>query len=264
VPAQPRHLILELLVSVEGGVLSARAAIDACALFGIRENSVRVALARLAAAGLIEGAGRGAYRIGPNGATLADEVRAWRTVESRVRPWRGEYVAVLVSPLARSDRPALRLRDRALALVGFRELERDLFVRPDNLVGGVAGVRARLHQLGLEPAAAVFLAGDLDPDRDARARSLWDGAKLTRSYQKTREKLERWLARAPGLAPETAARQSFLLGSAAIRHLVFDPLLPEPMVDVRARRALVDAAVAYDRAGHAIWRALLTSQREAA
>ena len=63
----PRSLILNLLLATEGDPLSARDAISSCALFGIRENSVRVTLVRLASAGLIEAAGRGAYRLGPNG-----------------------------------------------------------------------------------------------------------------------------------------------------------------------------------------------------
>ena len=47
----PKHLILNLLMAADGP-LTSREAVGACALFGIRENSVRVALVRLAAAGL--------------------------------------------------------------------------------------------------------------------------------------------------------------------------------------------------------------------
>jgi phenylacetic acid degradation operon negative regulatory protein len=51
-------------------------------------------------------------------------------------------------------------------------------------------------------------------------------------------------------------RQSFLLGDAAIRSLVFDPLLPAPLVDVRARRAFVASVKRFDRAGQKVWRSL--------
>jgi phenylacetic acid degradation operon negative regulatory protein len=60
----PRNLILNLLLGAGSEPLSARSAVASCALFGIRENSVRVALVRLAASGLVEAAGRGAYRLG--------------------------------------------------------------------------------------------------------------------------------------------------------------------------------------------------------
>jgi phenylacetic acid degradation operon negative regulatory protein len=248
---------------MEGGPLSARDAIDACALFGIRENSVRVALVRLSAAGMIEAEARGTYRIGPKAVELAEDVLAWRTAESRVRKWNGGWIAVHCGALGRSDRAGSRQRDRALKLLGFRELERGLFVRPDNLVGGVTEVRNRLYKLGVEPEAAVFAAQGFDGERDARARSLWNGKALTKSYVQMRQRLEKWLVRAKHLDKEARARESFLLGNDAIRSLVFDPLLPEPLADVSERRAFVDTVLAFDRAGHAIWRNL-SSPEEAA
>lgn len=253
---QPRQLILKLLLAADDGELSARDAVAGCALFGIRENSVRVALVRLASAGLIEAAGRGSYRLGPNGTGLAADVATWPSAERRLREWQGGWVAVHVGNLGRSDRVALRARDRALALLGLRELDRGLFLRPDNLVGGVEGVRQRLHKLGLEENAAVFLARELDAGREKRARALWDGKALTRQYRQSRQQLEKWLARAADLEPEVAARESFLIGSEAIRQVVFDPLLPEPLVDGAERRDFVAAVLAFDRAGRDIWRHL--------
>lgn len=252
----PRSLILNLLLAAEGQPLSARDAIASCALFGIRDNSVRVTLARLTAAGLIESAGRGAYRLGPNATGLAADVGTWRTAGQRLRDWSGDWIAVHVGSLGRSDRVALRARDRALALLGLRELDRGLFVRPDNLEGGVAAVRERLYKLGLDPDAAVFVLRHLDASREARSRQLWDGASLTRGYHDMRTRLEDWLTRAAELEPEVAARESFLLGNDAIRQLVFDPLLPAPLVDTDARQRFSEAVIAFDAAGHRIWRQL--------
>lgn len=252
----PRSLILNLLLATEGDPLSARDAISSCALFGIRENSVRVTLVRLASAGLIEAAGRGAYRLGPNATGLAAEVATWRTAEQQVCAWNGDWIVVPVGALGRSDRVALRARDRALALLGLRELERGLFVRPDNLLGGVTAVRERLYKLGLEQEAAVFVAHDLDAGREQRARTLWDGEQLSRRYCDMRTRLEEWLAHAGELEPDVAARESFLLGNEAIRQLVFDPLLPAPLVDTEARRAFTETVHRFDRAGHVIWQQL--------
>jgi phenylacetic acid degradation operon negative regulatory protein len=253
----PRQLILSLLLASDGGELFARDAVAGAALFGIRENSVRVALVRLASGGLIEATGRGSYRLGPNGADLAADVSTWRSAERRVRKWQGGWVAVNVGNLGRSDRVALRARDRALLLLGLRELDRGLFLRPDNLVGGVSGVRERLHRLGLQEDAAVFLASELDAAREARARALWDGKALTKSYGRTRQQLEKWLRRASELKPQTAAREAFVLGNDAIRQLVFDPLLPDPLVDPAERRAFVAGVLEFDRAGRGIWRRFL-------
>lgn len=251
---KPRNLVLNLLLGAGGEALSARTAVAACALFGIRENSVRVALVRLAAAGLVEAAGRGTYRLGPSAAQLASDVATWRRAGERVRDWDGGWIAVHSGPLGRSDRSALRARSRAMDLLGLRELERGLSLRPDNLVGGVATARERLFRLGLESGAAVFRASELDAGRDRRARLLWDGDALSQGYRETRRRLVDWLDHAPALELEVAAREAFLLGHDAIRQLIFDPLLPAPLVDTDARREFIDAVVRFDGAGQAIWK----------
>jgi phenylacetic acid degradation operon negative regulatory protein len=141
-------------------------------------------------------------------------------------------------------------------VLGLCELERGLSLRPDNLVGGVEALRERLHGLGLAESAAVFRVTEFDREREQRARTLWDGEALNQHYRETREQLDSWLGRADELELEVAAREGFLLGDRAIRSLVFDPLLPSPLVDVRARRAFVSSVQRFDRAGHRIWQQL--------
>lgn len=255
---RPRQLILRLLLGAGGAPLSARDAVRACALFGIAASGVRVALVRLAADGLVEPVQRGTYRLGRRASTLAAEVAAWRGANARVREWAGDWIAVHVGALGRSDRAALRGRDRALGLLGLREFERGLHLRPDNLAGGVDAARERLVRLGLQRDAAVFNASGFDAGRERRVRSLWDGRALERGYRATRVRLERWLANAPRLDLDTAARESFLLGDEAIRRLVFDPLLPAPLVDERARAEFVETVVGFDAAGQAIWKEFLS------
>lgn len=252
----PRHLIMNLLLANDSQPLSARDAVAACRLFAISENSVRVTLVRLSAAGLIEASSRGAYGLGPNAAEFAADIATWRTAEQRLTTWNGDWLAVHVGNLGRSDRAILRVRDRALALLGLKELDRGLFVRPDNILGGVNVVRERLYKLGLEADAAVFVLNNLDHPREQRARQLWDGTELSTRYCEMIIRLENWLERADTLDLEVAARESFLLGNEAIRQLVFDPLLPEPLVDTRARRAFTDCVLRFDRTGHDIWRRL--------
>ena len=87
---------------------------------------------------------------------------------------------------------------------------------------------------------------------------MWKSDGLTKSYVKMRDRLEKWLSRANGLDLEVAARESFLLGGEAIRQLVFDPLLPDPLADVNERRAFVQRVIEFDRRGHEIWRRLLS------
>ena len=254
--ANPKHLILDLLLALGDKPLAVRDAIHAAAIFDIGANSLRVTLARLTAQGLIEIAERGAYRLGPAATGLAGEVATWRTVEQRLRPWQGGYIAVHCGALGRSDRVALRRRERALQMLGFRELERGLHIRPDNLERDIDEVRRRLHTLGLDHAAAVFQAQGFDTQRDAAIHALWDGKALTQTYRELRDQLEAWLDAADIDAERelaVAACESFALGGRAIRHIVFDPLLPEPFVDAAERHAFIAATHRFDQAGRAIW-----------
>ncbi len=249
-----KTLILDLLLAIEGEPLSARDAINGAALLGIRENNVRIALMRLSTEGLIEAVDRGVYRLSGAAHELAGEVATWRRIESRTRPWTGGWLVVHSGPLGRTDRKQLKARQRALDMLGFRPLDPGLEVRPDNIEDSVDAVRTRLVKLGLEAEAGVFVATQFDAARNARITKLWDGKALNVAYRTLGRELEAWMQRAAKLEPEVAARESLLMGRKAIRQVVFDPLLPPPMVDADARHAFIETVRAYDRAGQAIWR----------
>lgn len=253
----PRQLILKLLLAAENGELEAASAVRACALFKLSANNTRVALARLQNAQLIETVARGAYRLGPAGRALGEEVAAWRRAEERLRTWDGSWVVALTAALGRSDRKALRARERAFAFVGMRELDDGLFVRPDNLVGGVAQTRERLLSLGLERSTAVFQAQQFDQDREARAVRLWDPQAIATKYQERQQALEASMARFATLPIEDAARETYLLGDQAVRQIVFDPMLPQPIVNAEHRCSFRQVVKRYDDVGHQIWRDFL-------
>lgn len=248
-----RRIILNLLGVTHDGTLSVAEAIAICALFGISDNSARVTLARLSQAGLIEASERGVYRLGPGWREIASEVAGWRTAEDRLVPWDGRWIAAATGGLPRSDRKVLRARHRALSMLGMRELDNGLFIRPDNLVGGVDAVRERLAGLGLERAAAVFRADGFDDARQKRSMNLWDADALVRAYRRDAERLEAWAGNVDALPFDAAARESFILGDDAIRKIVFDPMLPAPLVDEDERRRFIAATMRFDDLGRRIW-----------
>lgn len=262
----PRSLILSLMLGAgvrADTTLGARELLAACAVFGLPENSVRVALARAVAAKLLVTPRRGHYALGPEARPLADEVHRWRSAASQLVDWNGDWVAVHVGASGRSDRTALRARERAFGLLGLAEFERGLHLRPNNLSGGAARVRERLRSLlpdGTE-AGTVFLLRDLSDEDVTRARALWDGAALNAGYRDTTRQLSAWLERSGSLPPNRAAREAFTLGNAAIRRLVFDPLLPSPLIDARARTRFMETVSRFDDAGRVIWRRFFHAAR---
>lgn len=248
-----KALIQTLLLAAEGEAYPSRQLVAAGALFGVSENNIRVALVRLQAEGLAEAVGRGSYRLGQAASSLGRAVSAWREVESRLRPWPGHYIGVHVGALTRSDRPALARRQRALHMMGLREVDKGLFVRPDNLQGGVAQCREQLLALGLDPQAWVFSLQEACGDLRDQIPRLWDVLHLSQSYRDTHQQLSRWLANQAQLSPDQAAREAYLLDRPAVRQVVWDPLLPDEWVDGPARAAMFATVRDFDAAGRSIW-----------
>jgi phenylacetic acid degradation operon negative regulatory protein len=226
-------------------------------LFGIAENSLRVALARLLAAGQVDRDERGRYRLGPQAAPIDQRVTSWRRLSERLRPWGDGWLGVHTGASSRRPDRQQRRAGRALRFLGFGELAPGLAVRPDNLRGGVAAARRELQALGLEAGALVFEIQALDPASDARARGLWDVSALCAGYRQSLADLDASLKRLQIVSEADGMVESFLIGGRVIRQLVLDPLLPDPIVPVAERDALVDAMRRYDRLGRACWAGFL-------
>ena len=249
----PKSAILDLLQSTRGRSMPVRALVEAGRILGLGENGLRVALARLVARGLVERDGPGRYRLAPSAQPISRRVGGWTSADQRTVRWEGGWVGVLTQA-AGSGRTRRRGDARALAFLGFARLAPGLWVRPDNLRGGVAELRAALLELGLDRHVPVLGLSELDSATDARARSLWNAETLLAEGRQAREALERSAARLERLSPAAAMVETFLVGGRAIRQIALDPCLPEAIAPEHERRALVAAMREYDRAGRASWR----------
>jgi phenylacetic acid degradation operon negative regulatory protein len=254
-----KGLILDLLSTLRRGAMPVRALVEAGALFDLAEGSVRVALTRMLAEGLVEREEPGSYRLGAGARAVTERVTGWRRLEERLRAWNGSWWAVFgAKPGGRAARAA---HARALRLFGFRELSPGVAVRPDNLAGGIDVVRAELARLGLAPGAIVAELRALDPVTEARARALWDAAALVAGYRRGVRELDTSRRRLAARSEADAMIESFRLGGALLRVLALDPLLPEPIVPAGERAALVEAMRRYDEAGRACWAPFLERHR---
>ena len=238
-----KSLVLDLLSVMKDADAPVSGLVFAGALFEISSGSIRVAVTRLLSTGLLESPRRGVYRLAPKAHALRDQVGTWRHLERTVRSWDGAWVGVAATQLS-----------RPLRMLGLRMLEPGLALRPDNLKGGVASVRERLMALGVD--ATVFRVTDLDEARREQALGLWDVRALERDYTAMLTRLRQTGAALPAMGDRAAARVSFIVGGDAIRLLVFDPLLPAPLVDVDLRNDVVSAMRRFDKQGRAAWQRL--------
>jgi phenylacetic acid degradation operon negative regulatory protein len=251
-----KAVVLEVLSAGESiyqGSLPVRSLVQAASVFDVAENSVRVAIVRLRAEGLLESPSRGEYRLGPSAQVVNEKIHGWRTVSARLGDWDGSWAAVFTADLSRTDRPALRRRQRALRYLGFERLKPGLFLRPNNLTPGIDGLRNELVALGLDPNASVFRMEELNPNQEERARALWDSPKLEQTYSKLHGDLTVSMNRLEELPLNDSVREAFLLGREGIRHVVLDPLLPEPLIDEHKRSTMVNILQSYCDKGLNLW-----------
>jgi phenylacetic acid degradation operon negative regulatory protein len=121
--------------------------------------------------------------------------------------------------------------------MGFRELDKAFYIRPNNLQGGRQQVQQRLNKLGLESNAPVFRITELDMQSRQTIPSLWPTEQIEQAYKETTEKMQRWLQQAHQMDMTQAATESFLMGEKAIRQMNYDPLLPEQMTNASNRKS---------------------------
>jgi phenylacetic acid degradation operon negative regulatory protein len=215
-PLTARSVLLSALLGTEPPELAVGRLVALAALFGITENSTRVALSRMTRAGEVA-AVNGMYRLAGR---LLDRQASQRASRApTLRDWDEHWTLVaLVTPGAdAAERTAARA---ALLAAHLAEQREGLWLRPTNLdVVLPRTVAARSYRYVAVPEG--------DPRRLAAA--LWD----LKSWAKAAERLRRRLrtlqpdleeGRASTLAP------GFVVSAAVLRHLRADPLLPPALV----------------------------------
>lgn len=238
-----------------------RALVEAGAIFGIEENNIRVSLARLIASDRIERDERGRYRLGQAVAAISRQLRNWRHLDARMRPWDGHWLVAHTPRVGRG--PARRRRERSLELLGFRELESGFSFRPDNLLGGVNDVRNELVGLVSGTAAEpnvlgrVFRVRDLDAASEREVRSLWDTDSITNEVREASLALHDSESRINTLSNDEAMIESFLVGGRILRILVRHPLLPAEILTPAPLTQLISGMQHYDQLGRMAWAAFL-------
>jgi len=245
-----KSLILDLLSTLRRGTMPVQALVEAGQLFGIAENSTRVALTRLTAAGTAERDARGSYRLSEEPGPVGRRATSWRRLERGLRRWSGDWIGVMAPLTGRGERAR---REHALGLLGFAPLAPGLSVRPDNLPLRIDAIRAELLDLGLAPGDLVLSLRDLDAVTDARARRAWNGDEIRSEHRAMLARIEQSSRELRDQPVERAMVESFLLGGQAIRQLILDPQLPDELVSGDERRALLDAMRDYDALGRHAW-----------
>ncbi len=211
-PLTARSVLASTLLGADPPQLPVAYLVHVAGLFGINENRARVALSRMVASDEVATDGAGHYRLA--GHLLDRQVRQQASRAGRTRPWSGTWVVVIAQPGSPADVRVARRRAMGLARMG--ELRDGVWVRPDNLEGGLDPV-----------ASAGLVLRDARPEDDgaALAARLWD----LDGWRRRADELLAALDGLPPRGPEDLA-PGFELSAAVLRHFQADPLLPDPLL----------------------------------
>jgi len=249
----PKRLVLSLLSAHDLDQVEISRLLQWGSLFDIDAAAMRVTVGRLTRQGLLRSPQRGLYCIGPEGELITQTARDWVNAEQRIGPWHGEWIMVHTSHLGRSNKTALRARERAFRLNGLAEFVAGLWCRPANFNESLPATRARLLSLGLEAEAVIIRAADMPGTGEKELFALWPREHLEDSYHRHIRSMEKSLSGLGKLSLSRAALETMLIGEAVIRQINADPLLPDPMVDSRSRRRMIALMKRYDRSGRKVW-----------
>jgi phenylacetic acid degradation operon negative regulatory protein len=225
-PARPRltarSVVASTLLGVRPPELPTRSLVATARLLGVSEGSARTAISRMVAAGELE-ATNGGYRLaGP--AFLARQTRQDLSRTGVDGSWDGTWRTEVVTADARpaADRADLR---SALGALRHAELREGVWMRPDNLAGGLLPDAERI----VRSQCRGLAARPLDDDPAALAYDLWP--------------LDRWATTARAIGEELAAlevrladgdtgalAEGFIVAAHALRHFQADPLLPSELL----------------------------------
>lgn len=222
-------------------------------LFGIDDAATRVAVGRLLKHKLIKVVTRGTYTMGPEGRVTADAASSWVLAEKFLGPWSGDWLIVHTSHLARTNKTALRSRERVFRFYGFAEYVSGLWCRPANYLEPTIRTRDRLVSLGLDPLAVVMRVSETPGIEVEELFKLWPRNQIEMGYKGLSQAMKVSSRRLNKLTIEEAARETFLVGEAVIRQINSDPLLPDPMINTGLRRSLIEQMIQYDNLGRQIW-----------
>lgn len=238
-PLTARSVVASTLLGTRPPELAARHLVRIGGLFGIAEGTVRVALSRMVAAGELDTVD-GRYRL--TGRLLERQARQESSRAPVLGAWDGTWEVRLVVGDARTaaDRTALRDAARALRLAERRE---GVWLRPANLEPGRARGAAAVIAAQTEGYTAMPTT-----DPAALAAALWDLAGWATEAERLGVEMFPLADRLA--AGDTAAlAPGFVLSAAVLRHLLADPLLPDPLVpadwpgvELRAAYGRFDAA----------------------
>jgi phenylacetic acid degradation operon negative regulatory protein len=204
-----RSVVLSVLLGAHPAWATSAELLHLTSDFGIREQTLRVALTRMVAAGDLVRSDDG-YRLSDR--LLSRQRRQDDALYPRTHHWDGQWITLVITAVGMDARARAALRN-TLQMRRFGEIREGVWLRPDNLD----------DEMPAEIAERVRVLHSRDDDPAELTARLWD--------------LPGWAATGQRLLDEMATADDiparFRAAAAIVRHLLTDPVLPNELLPAR-------------------------------
>lgn len=249
-----QKLILDVLKLNQPYHSNVRNIIQLGDVFDISENTMRVTLTRLCRSGLIDSPKRGFYKITPKATEVEQELWNWRKQQDIVQDWHGDYVMLSYEKTPQQDSITHKKNQKYLKLMGFAVFEHSLYIRPNNLVYPPNMIKEKLIKLGITTPFTIFIAQGFELGNEQLIQKLWQPAKINQYYSEHTDKMRHWMMHQHLYSQRQLIQESYLICQDAIRHIFFDPLLPEPYIVTQKRQDFLEMTIRFEHNGIKLWR----------
>jgi phenylacetic acid degradation operon negative regulatory protein len=201
-----RSVVLSVLLGAHPAWATSAELLQLTSDFGIREQTLRVALTRMVAGGDLVRSDDG-YRLSDR--LLHRQRRQDDALYPRTGDWDGRWLTLVITAVGMDARARAALRN-TLQINRFGEMREGVWLRPDNLDA----------ELPDDVAERVRVLHALDDDPAELTRRLWD--------------LPGWAGTGHRLLDDMAAARDvperFRAAAGMVRHLLTDPVLPKELL----------------------------------
>lgn len=219
--------------------------------FGYSAATMRATLSRLRSKEKLQTPQKGVYILAKRPTPQWLFNRSWQAHITEPVAWNGQWILASWADNTSLSRNETLSREALLTRYGFMKWRPQLFLRPGNLAGGLAGMRARLASWPAGLQITLSQMSEIEADHEAELFALW--TKPATDYQSLEKMLKDSRHTIQDRVDATSASEVLSLGRLAIKSLLRDPRLPMPKEQLVALNALGKEARTYEHFGMTIW-----------
>lgn len=249
------ELILDVLGMLEGIRISLPQATRAGQAFGYSDATMRAALSRLRSRGRIQSHGRGVYGL-PEAPMLQWVFnRSWGQHIDQIVPWEGHWMMASWPDTVKLSRNDTLFKENLLLRYGFQRWRPRLFIRPDNIAGGVSAMQERLVDWPESQHVSLCEMRQVSADLEAQLFALWTDPACDLDVI-SQQLIDSQNRTGSEITAATAA-EVLSIGRFAVKAILKDSRLPEPFGHTKNLKAISTSLATYERFGVEVWKEYL-------